>query len=106
LPSRSEGIPNVLREAMACGRPFVATRVGGIPEIASGEAGRLVPAGDIVELASALESILDSPPVIDRDRVRRTNISWDESALRLTDVLMSVVTGPRAAAQMGVACAI
>lgn len=43
LASRSEGIPTVLLEAASCGCPFVATRVGGIPEIAHLAASRLVP---------------------------------------------------------------
>jgi glycosyltransferase involved in cell wall biosynthesis len=54
LPSFSEGIPNVLREAVACGKPFVATRVGGIPEIAHPSYSRLVSPGDTMELADAL----------------------------------------------------
>jgi glycosyltransferase involved in cell wall biosynthesis len=59
LPSFSEGIPVVLMEAMALGRPVIATEVGGIPELArSGENGWLVPAGSVEDLAGALEAAL------------------------------------------------
>jgi peptidoglycan/xylan/chitin deacetylase (PgdA/CDA1 family)/glycosyltransferase involved in cell wall biosynthesis len=58
LPSLSEGVPNVLLESIACGTPFVASRVGGIPEIASSGKDRLVTAGDPVELAVAIEQQL------------------------------------------------
>lgn len=59
LPSRMEGMPNALLEAMAAGRPIVATDVGGVPEaIESGLSGLLTRPGEPVELAAGLERLL------------------------------------------------
>lgn len=59
LPSWSEGHPNVLVEALACGRPVVATPVGGVVEIVDADAGVLVPVKDVAALAAGLEKVLD-----------------------------------------------
>ncbi len=58
--SRNEGTPVALIEALAAGRPVVATRVGGTPDLlGGGERGRLVPPGDPVALARAVLETLD-----------------------------------------------
>jgi glycosyltransferase involved in cell wall biosynthesis len=67
LPSYSEGYPNVLVEALACGRPIVATPVGGIPEIVDADSGILVAPRAVDALAAGLIQALDQP--------------WDEVAL-------------------------
>ncbi|MEI6669944.1 MAG: glycosyltransferase [Acidobacteriota bacterium] len=58
LPSWSEGYPNVIVEALACGRPVVATNVGGTREIVHSGNGILVPPRDVGLLTEALKSVL------------------------------------------------
>lgn len=61
LASHTEGLPNVVLEAMAAGVPVVATAVGGTPEVvANGVTGHLVPAGDIVAISSRVQELLAS----------------------------------------------
>jgi glycosyltransferase involved in cell wall biosynthesis len=58
LPSGNEGTPVSAIEALAAGRPVVATRVGGLPDVVrEGEDGFLVSRGDVDELADRLERL-------------------------------------------------
>jgi glycosyltransferase involved in cell wall biosynthesis len=61
-PSLTEGLSNVILEAMAAGLPVVATRVGGNPELVQeGRTGLLIPPKDEDALASAIACLLDNP---------------------------------------------
>lgn len=61
-PSRSEGFPLAIVEAMLAARPVVATTVGSVPEaVIDGETGFLVAKNDIEQLASALRQLRDNP---------------------------------------------
>lgn len=91
LPSYSEGIPNALREAMQCQRPFVATRVGGIPEISDPAVSRLVEPGNAAELAATLKETLDSPPTVDGSAAARFNITWAQSFQQISDLFDSAI---------------
>ena len=63
LPSFAEGLPVVIMEAMAVGRPVVTTRIAGIPELVrEGVDGWLVPPGDIVQLKQAMQECLQASP--------------------------------------------
>ena len=88
LPSHAEGTPNVVLEALACGRRVVATRVGGIPDLIDRpELGELVDPHDPSALAVALTHALQSPydpAVVSRLGARG---GWAASAAALHDVL-------------------
>jgi len=61
LPSYSEGLPNVVLEAMSCRLPIVATRVGGTPElVADGQSGILIDAANVNQLVVALDQLLSN----------------------------------------------
>jgi glycosyltransferase involved in cell wall biosynthesis len=63
VPSRREGLGLVAVEALALGRPVIASQVGGLPEVVTAGTGILVPPGDPAALARALQSLpLPSPP--------------------------------------------
>jgi glycosyltransferase involved in cell wall biosynthesis len=77
LPSHAEGLPLVVLEAMAQGRPVVATAVDGTPElVVDGETGILVRPGDVEGLARALERVLADP-----DEAARLGAAGRERAL-------------------------
>jgi glycosyltransferase involved in cell wall biosynthesis len=100
LASSHEGYGTVLAEAVACGLPIVATRVGAVPEvIRDGLEGDLVPPGDVAAFARALERLARDPV----ERRRRaacaleraaTLPTWAESCLAFNDILERAVTGP------------
>src|SRR6185369_15726660 len=80
LPSRSEGVPNVLLEAMGCGTPVIASNVGGVPEIAPPHA--LIPSEDSLTLAEALERAISDPYAMDC----LSAPTWHDSAAALARV--------------------
>jgi glycosyltransferase involved in cell wall biosynthesis len=71
LASKSEGFPNVVGEAMACGTPVVASDVGGIRElVVDGHTGWLFETGDDAGLLQALNRILSRPEQVAQMRLR------------------------------------
>jgi glycosyltransferase involved in cell wall biosynthesis len=62
LPSFAEGLPVVVMEAMALGRPVLTTYIAGIPELVQpGRTGWLFPAGDVDALVTAMKECLATP---------------------------------------------
>ena len=94
LPSFAEGLPVVIMESLALGRPVVTTRITGIPELVEdGVHGWLVRAGDVEDLVRALEELLDRDPaaltamgLAGREATRAAHDSRDQARV-LKDLL-------------------
>jgi glycosyltransferase involved in cell wall biosynthesis len=88
LPSWNEGMPNVAVEALACGRPVVATQVGGLPDLIHRGNGLLVPAREPAALGGALAQALETTydPQSLSDALERP--SWEGSAQLLASSLL------------------
>jgi glycosyltransferase involved in cell wall biosynthesis len=97
-----DGLPNVLREAMAVGTPVIASRVAGIPEaLDDGRCGTLVPPKDVPALAEAIHALLSDAELRRRHAMlgrRRTEELFDvwQNGARLAERLRSTTRlGPR-----------
>jgi sugar transferase (PEP-CTERM/EpsH1 system associated) len=92
LPSLAEGISNTILEAMACGLPVVATRVGGNDELVQeGRTGFLVPPADPGTMADALQNYIDNPALRqDHGVVARKRVEEAFTMARMTSSYIDV----------------
>lgn len=93
LASDREGWPNVVHEAMACGAPVVATRVGAVTEMIPGDSfGIVVPPGDDAALLDALLRALRHS--FDREAIARhaAGRSWDRVAQEVRELFETILT--------------
>ena len=93
LPSRNEGCPNVVLEAMACGTPVVASKVGAVPDLLDDRCGAMVPPGDARALARAMSDALAREWDRDAIRERVAGMTWEANAAKLYDILTGATAG-------------
>lgn len=100
LPSFAEGLPVVIMEALAMGRPVISTAIAGIPELVrSGETGWLVSAGSIEQLVDAMREAMAAPVEslermgqCGRELIRERHMPSVE-AEKLESIFMNIVEG-------------
>lgn len=101
LPSLKEAQPRALIEAMACGKPIVGTKVGGVPNtIEDGKTGVLVKPGNARQLANAIKGLLSNKKLsrkLGRNarRVAVEKYSWDKVAKQTYELYEQVLEGDR-----------
>lgn len=89
LPSRGEGLPRTVVEALGMGLPVVATDVGGVKEILTTEVlGRVVPVDDIDALAAALKEVVTRPEMVTEGAV-----SWRQEYVKAKFSLVAYING-------------
>ncbi len=101
VPSFAEGLPVVIMEAFALGRPVIATSIAGVPELVEvGVNGWLVPAGSVDALATAMRSALEAP----REQLERmgaagaARVAQDHDARREASRLVALFRSASSAA--------
>jgi glycosyltransferase involved in cell wall biosynthesis len=87
LPSRSEGVPNVLLEANACAAPMIASDVGGVAEVTDSARLVLIPPDNVAALAQTIEASLAQPALFMQRDSQKKSLTWNESAKLLGAVL-------------------
>lgn len=95
LPSRAEGLGNVMIEALLSGRPVIGAETGGIPEVVNARNGRLFPPGDAVALTDAIDQVIGER---DRGRWRAEALrasalpfTWEEMGPRLAELTFRLI---------------
>lgn len=93
LSSHAEGVPNVVLEAMACGRPVVASALPGIQEVTPDYAGITVPARQPEAFSAAISQALDASWDTGRIREHAETFSWQDNVNKLEALLQGAVSG-------------
>jgi colanic acid/amylovoran biosynthesis glycosyltransferase len=93
LPSFAEGLPVVIMEALALGRPVIASAIAGTPELVDEQCGWLVPSGSIDALTEAMKSALSaSPSTLDAmGRVGRSRVLAKHDSSRNGEELLQLI---------------
>jgi len=92
LPSLGEGNPTIMFECLGCGKPFVGTKVGGIPEIITSDRyGLLVDPANSDDLAEKISIALDKEWDQNAIRVYAERYTWEKIASEIMDVYKQVL---------------
>ncbi|NRB36660.1 MAG: glycosyltransferase, partial [Rhodobacteraceae bacterium] len=105
LPSFAEGLPVVIMEAFATGRPAISTYIAGIPELVDAQSGWIIPAGSSDAIAEAMRAAIDTPPerlaAMGREGRARVEARHDvkKNAARLADLFRHAIAASGAASR-------
>jgi glycosyltransferase involved in cell wall biosynthesis len=99
VPSRKESLPYIVLEIAACGKPLIATHVGGIPEIFGAQSDLLIPPGNSVALADTLKNCINHPETI------KAGAALLQERIRTNFALTDMVEGGIAAYRAAIAAA-